>query len=496
MRRLRLGSIAAALALAASVLVPAAAQANPASAPAVPLASLSSGKTDAAGNPLDHWATRGAAPLAASPLTTPAGSAAPDDPTMADCPPGLHCVIVPAAYRLNSADPSDYGNYDKANRPADGNKITGVVIHDTEGTLQSALAEFQNPLAYVSAHYVIDSDGTIYIVVSPHNIGWQAGNWYLNVHTVGIEHVGHAISGATDYTSAMYNSSATLVRWLSSNYGFSLDRQHVIGHDNVPGPTQISVAGMHWDPAAFWNWDRYMALMGAPIRPTAGPEAKLVTITPNWATNQPVVTSCDSTTHVCTTLPRQSANFVYLRQAPSETAPLLTDLAIHSDGSPGTTHIDDWSATADYGQTFAIADRQGPWLAIWYGGQKGWFRQFNLPGGFTVMGSSGQFITPRAGLTSIPVYGRAYPAASAYPADGSIPVQSVVPLNYTIAAGQSYSTTGAVGSDYGYYWTIDSRLPNDHTTVFGPASDRYYPIQFNHRLAYVKASDVQMIGAR
>jgi hypothetical protein len=65
--------------------------------------------------------------------------------TGAECPNGLECQVVPAAYAQNSASPGDYGNYDLANRPDDGLAIRYVVVHDTESSYDSTLAEFQNP---------------------------------------------------------------------------------------------------------------------------------------------------------------------------------------------------------------------------------------------------------------------------------------------------------------------------------------------------------------
>ena len=47
--------------------------------------------------------------------------------TGAECPNGLACLVAPAAYQQNSADASDYGNYDLANRPADGLAFRFVV---------------------------------------------------------------------------------------------------------------------------------------------------------------------------------------------------------------------------------------------------------------------------------------------------------------------------------------------------------------------------------
>src|ERR1700758_3192926 len=77
-----------------------------------------------------------------------------------ECPPGLGCQFLPAAYAQNSSSPYDYGNYDLANRPADGLAIRYVVVHDTEEGYAPTLAEFQDSHAYASAHYVIrSSDG-------------------------------------------------------------------------------------------------------------------------------------------------------------------------------------------------------------------------------------------------------------------------------------------------------------------------------------------------
>jgi hypothetical protein len=64
------------------------------------------------------------------------------------------------------------------------------------------------------------------------------------------------------------------------------------------------------------------------------------------------------------------------------------------------------------------------------------------------------------------------------------------PLQYTIAAGQRYLTAGLVPTDYYYAKTIDNSLPGDHTDVVG--KDKYLQIQLGHRIAYVKASDVDV----
>ena len=73
----------------------------------------------------------------------------------AECPPGLHCQFLPAAYAQNSASPFDYGNYDLADRPADGLNVRYVVVHDSEEpygpTLDRPQSRLQGRLRAVGA---------------------------------------------------------------------------------------------------------------------------------------------------------------------------------------------------------------------------------------------------------------------------------------------------------------------------------------------------------
>jgi N-acetylmuramoyl-L-alanine amidase len=244
------------------------------------------------------------------------------------------------------------------------------VIHDTEVAYAPTIAEFQNPLAYVSAHYLTrSSDGHVTQLVPTSDVAWHAGNWYVNSHSVGIENEGFA-TDPSYFTSALYSSLATLTRYVATKYGVPLDRMHLIGHDQVPGPTAVYQAGMHWDPGPYFDWARFMSLVGAPIAPGGDGTGRIVTIDPSYATNQPVVTYGGST------LPARPSNFVYLHTAPSADSPLVSDALLSGtnlepDGV-GTTQANDWGDKAVTGQSFAVAGRQGAWLAIWYGGQKAW----------------------------------------------------------------------------------------------------------------------------
>lgn len=403
------------------------------------------------------------------------------DQTGADCPNGLACRFIPAAYTQYSASPTDYGNYDLANRPDDGLDIKYIIIHDVEGSYNSAIKTFQSK-SYVSAHYVIrSSDGQITEMLRPENVGWHGGNWYFNTHSIGIEHEGVAVEGATWYTEQMLRSSAKLVKYLAERYDIPLDRQHIIGHDDIPGLTPTNQRGMHWDPGAYFDWKHYFDLLGAPFNPSdADQDSNIVTIAPNYHTNTPVLSYTGGRL-----LEPQSASFVYLRQAPSADAPLISDKALQPSGTPGTTAINDWGNKASTGQSFVQADQQGDWTAIYVGGQKAWFHN---PNGKNTVPGSGTVITPKAGKTSIPVYGAAFPEAAAY-AKAGVPARLNTPLQYTIPAGQLYVAGEPVQSSY-YYAKLYNQ-PDTYRVVIG--EDVYYQIYFNHRHAFVKASDVDVV---
>jgi len=392
--------------------------------------------------------------------------------TGAECPNGLACRIMPAAYQQNSADPGDYGNYDLATRPSDGLAIRFIVIHDTEYGYDPTIALFQNPLAYVSSHYVIrSSDGQVTQMVPTQDVAWHAGNWWVNSHAVGIENEGFATEGNAWYTEQMYRSLARLTRYLADRYAIPLDREHIIGHDQVPGPTAAFQPGMHWDPGPYFDWAHFMALVGAPVNPSGGDHTgRIVTIDPNFVTNRPVVTYCQAGS--CQTLPSQPTNFVYLHTGPSESSPL-----IHDSGLPGsgTTQANDWGDKAVTGQSFAVAGRSGDWVAIWYGGQKAWFED---PAGKNTVPGGGTLVTPKAGLGSIAVYGRAYPEDI-----------SVSTLGYTIPSGQVYVAKDLVGADYYDATTFDAL--GTYNVFTGPT--KFYEISFNHRLAFLRAADVDIV---
>ncbi|HYU83266.1 MAG TPA: N-acetylmuramoyl-L-alanine amidase, partial [Kribbellaceae bacterium] len=352
---------------------------------------------------------------------------------------------------------------------------------------QTTLNLVQDP-TYVSWNYTMrSSDGMIWQHLKPNDVGWHAGNWYVNMHSIGIEREGFAAQGATWYTEALYRNSAKLVRHLAAEYDVPLDRAHIIGHDKVPGPTPSRVRGMHWDPGPYWDWEHYFDLLGAPFAGLPGTPkvGTAITLIPGFDDNRQPVTGCDATG----TCPSQGTNFVYLRSAPDDDAPLVGDLGLHPDGTASTTHVSDIGARIDAGSKYVVADRSGDWLAVWYLGRKGWFR--NPAADPDAYRMPSLVVKPKAGMTSVPVYGRAYPEQAAYPAEIPYTGNEITPLQYTIGAGQSYPLADAtLQTDYYAAKTYDGAPPNDHVQVIG--DDRYYEIWFGHRMFYVRAADVDI----
>ncbi|WP_234317146.1 N-acetylmuramoyl-L-alanine amidase [Streptomyces sp. NRRL WC-3744] len=76
-----------------------------------------------------------------------------------------------------------------------------IVIHDTESPYESGIATFQDPASSTAAHYVMrSSDGAVTQMVPTKDLGFHAGNYSTNLHSIGIEHEGYAAHGATWYS--------------------------------------------------------------------------------------------------------------------------------------------------------------------------------------------------------------------------------------------------------------------------------------------------------
>lgn len=397
-----------------------------------------------------------------------------------DCPAQLGCEWIPAPYEQYGETEEEYGNHDKANRPEDID-IDYIVIHDTEGSYETTLGLVQDP-TYVSWQYTLRSaDGHVAQHVRPADVAWQAGNWSVNMRSIGLEHEGYAADGSW-YTEALYRSSAKLVAYLADRFDIPLDRDHIIGHDNVPGIAPENIPGMHWDPGPYWDWAHYFDLLGAPLEGDR-PISNLVMIAPDFETNQPEMVGCDADAPA-EPCPARPSSTVFLYSEPDVESDLLVDIGLHpDDGGESSNHVSDLGSRAGTGQVYVVAEKRRDWTAVWYLGQKGWI--YNPPQAPALKPVSGQWVEPKS--DEVPVYGVAYPEDAAY--EGTdIPVQEIEPLPYTISPGERYSFGQQLNSQY--YW---AKLFDEPGTVID--GDRvYYQIQLGNRIAYVDSDDVKLRG--
>ncbi|MEU9996358.1 N-acetylmuramoyl-L-alanine amidase [Streptomyces sp. NPDC050848] len=389
-----------------------------------------------------------------------------------ECPSGLQCNYIPA-----EVPSTGQRNYTLAPRPAGGVDIRQIVVHDTEGSYAGTIATFQSATAKGSAHYLIRaSDGLVTQMVENKNIAWHAGNWTTNSHAIGVEHEGYAIKAGSWYTEPQYESSAALVKFLAAKYGIPLDREHIIGHDEVAGYNDAKIAGMHWDAGPFWDWNHYMSLMGAPTGAGGAggllQAGQLVRVVPPFTTaNQPKITYGGST------VAARPANFGYLYTTASTATPIKDPYipnVLWSDGP-------NWGNKVRAGGTYVVAEARNDWTAIWYGGQKAWF--YNPGGQYTApVTGSPTVIKAKAGVTAR-IYGRSFPETAAYTAAGEAPPSDpgAYFTKYSLPAGQAYVKAGPAmkGDDW---------FGSSQKNVVG--TDEYIPIRYNHRMAWVKATDV------
>ncbi len=130
---------------------------------------------------------------------------------------------------------------------------------------------------HVSAHYVVDRDGTVHCYIPENRAAWHAGKgqWNndpkftdkMNLYSIGIELL--AIGSQDDmsiyltpdqyealddslkgYTQAQYDALELLLADLCSRYDIPADREHIIGHQEY-SPKKV-------DPGELFDWSQIL----------------------------------------------------------------------------------------------------------------------------------------------------------------------------------------------------------------------------------------------
>ncbi len=145
--------------------------------------------------------------------------------------------------------------------------ITMIVLHYTGMTCAaSALARLCDADAEVSAHYLVDEDGTIHRLVAEEKRAWHAGKsrWRgiedINSASIGIEIVnpGHEF-GYRPFAEEQIDALIPLVARIKESHGIT--RGNVVGHSDI-APMRKQ------DPGELFPWNRLARLRLALPRPT------------------------------------------------------------------------------------------------------------------------------------------------------------------------------------------------------------------------------------
>lgn len=146
--------------------------------------------------------------------------------------------------------------------------VSMVVLHYTGmQTADEALARMCDSKAKVSAHYMIDEDGTVTSLVPEEKRAWHAGKSYwrgitdVNSASIGIELVnpGHEW-GYRPFTEDQMGSLLPLMADIIDRY--DIPRANVVGHSDV-APARKE------DPGELFDWERLAQLRLALAIPKA-----------------------------------------------------------------------------------------------------------------------------------------------------------------------------------------------------------------------------------
>ena len=153
----------------------------------------------------------------------------------------------------------------------DGTQIDLIILHTTEGSFDSALTWLRGSAAGSSnrdssSHYLVAADGSrIAQLVREADTAWAAGNLTYNRRAINIEQEGFAGRGA--FSDGLYQVAGRLTGRIARRHGIPLDRDHVIGHMDVPDPQDPSLLGgasHHRDPGPAYNFGRLLRAADEP----------------------------------------------------------------------------------------------------------------------------------------------------------------------------------------------------------------------------------------
>jgi N-acetylmuramoyl-L-alanine amidase len=189
----------------------------------------------------------------------------------------------------------------------DGQAVDMLVLHYTGmPTAKDALDRLQDPNAKVSAHYVVDEDGTVYKMVDEENRAWHAGvsSWRgadnINHRSIGIEVVN---PGDRPFPKVQMDAVATLSKDIIMRH--NIPSWNVVGHSDV-------APGRKNDPGEFFDW-KILAERGVGLLPNTDKSllASLIETPMKWVSRLFCVTPDLASSSSISTLQKKLGQYGY-----------------------------------------------------------------------------------------------------------------------------------------------------------------------------------------
>ncbi len=180
-------------------------------------------------------------------------------------------------------EPSTPGSWGR-----DGHDVDLLILHITAGV--DSLGWLNGPNGN-SAHYLTWPDGSPRAQLLPErDAAWAAGNRDYNLRAINVEHEKLRLSDP--WSEAEYRGLARLAaRIIRRNPGILPDREHIIGHNEVPDPVhpgRFGGTGNHADPGPGFEWPRFVALVREALEEgieSVDPNALYFEATGQWIVN-------------------------------------------------------------------------------------------------------------------------------------------------------------------------------------------------------------------
>lgn len=408
-----------------------------------------------------------------------------DPAAVADLPPGcsndgktdypgaVDCILDPAQHDcdlvLGTNAPCNYfssSHYGPTYRQNDGT-ITHVVIHDIEGSAAAAINTFEDPNSNVTAHYIVDSDGTVYQTVREKDVAFQAGNLWFNQHSIGIEHDGFDATGFQYYNAAEYQGSAKLTAYLVQKYNIPVDHTRIVSHGTIPAPNLANTPN-NVDPGPYWLWDYYLKQVRTQEKQLDQPaialskKSHIITLHPVTARKLLGGGGTESPANF---------NFFYLYNGPSTKSGLIPQEGTGSDITDETNNVE---PDMSYYYMDKVKDPAGTGdmlYEIWYGE------------------SDQAHATTPSFFTHAKLAWLAVPSDTAFQGKGTVVTLKSSDGMPVQVSGSPKSNTAA--TDYHIGDAPDGAVfVSGYKVVEDGTTNVWYSINYNHRQTWVPASSV------